>query len=341
MKKFTHIGQFYQVRKYVDMVNADPECPEKYKIRKPITYQGTVKLHGTNSGVRVDKETITCQSRNRIIDPTNDNLQFAAWMGNSERQSVVRTIVASLREEWGIRDEDPVTLFGEWCGPGIQKGVAINQLPERQWVLFSACVSMKEDRDYIGIEAAVSTAYKKVGICSIFHGPVQYITVDWTDKNSLLQATMELDFKVKEVESECPWAAKFGISGLGEGLVWVPTGEYRNRTELWFKTKGEKHKITKSKNKGIQLDPEVIASIDAFVEFAVTDVRLNQGVEYLNEQHLQVGMQNTSTFLRWIAKDIERECKQDLIASGLSWERVSKSVNTKALSFFKAKVEEL
>ena len=67
MNKFAHIGAFHKVVKYVDHVNGDPGCPEKYKIRHPVTFRGTVKLHGANMGVRFENGVMTTQSRTAVI----------------------------------------------------------------------------------------------------------------------------------------------------------------------------------------------------------------------------------------------------------------------------------
>jgi len=69
---FPKISQFSKVKKLI----------RKYdKFPKIIDYEGTIKLHGTNAAITLDKENnIRYQSRNRVLTPIiNDNQGFAEW----------------------------------------------------------------------------------------------------------------------------------------------------------------------------------------------------------------------------------------------------------------------
>ena len=61
---------------------------------------------------------------------------------------------------------------------------------------------------------------------------------------------------VEEVEKECPVSKQFNVSGIGEGIVW--TTEYKGETYR-FKTKGEKHSVSKVKTV-VPIDIEKINS---------------------------------------------------------------------------------
>ena len=43
-----------------------------------------------------------------------------------------------------MKGYDYVTVFGEWCGKGIQKGVAINQL-EKMFIIFELKLSYDDE----------------------------------------------------------------------------------------------------------------------------------------------------------------------------------------------------
>ena len=43
------------------------------------------------------------------------------------------------------------------------------------------------------------------------------------------------------VENECPVGKHFGVSGVGEGVVWTCVSEGWNDSGTWFKVKGEAH----------------------------------------------------------------------------------------------------
>jgi len=61
-----------------------------------------------------------------------------------------------------------------------------------------------------------------------------------------------------------------------------------------------------------EVDIEKVNSINEFVEKVVTDNRLNQGLEYLKEQHLDFEVKNLGTFFKWVAEDSIREEEEDI-----------------------------
>jgi hypothetical protein len=104
---------------------------------------------------------------------------------------------------------------------------------------------------------------------------------------------------------------------------------------LFFKTKGEKHKKVKSTREKPSIDPEVMQGITEFVEFAVTEGRLEQGLDVLKEQGRDIEMRSMGPFLKWVASDVARECAAELEASKLEWAQVQGAVQVKAREFFK------
>jgi hypothetical protein len=112
------------------------------------------------------------------------------------------------------------------------------------------------------------------------------------------------------------------------------------RKELFFKTKGDKHKKVNSKQ-APTVDPEVLDGITSFIEFAVTDGRMEQGLDVLKEQGHPVDMRSTGHFLKWLNQDVARECRVELEASGLDWKQVQGPLQTKAREFFKRACENL
>jgi len=107
------IEGFHNVRKSVQ------KFPELLGGSTTVEYRAKVKLHGTNAAVQVRGDKVLAQSRTQIIGPGGDNAGFAAW-------------VESNQEEWkAAAAGKPMIFFGEWCGPGIMKGVAINKIPSK------------------------------------------------------------------------------------------------------------------------------------------------------------------------------------------------------------------
>jgi hypothetical protein len=327
MYKYTHIDALYQVARYIE------KTPEHYKISTPVCYRGTVKLHGANMGVVCTEEKLVAQSRTQVLSlPSGDRFGFAAFM--EERTAVIREIEAMVRTCQQVSKDVAVVLYGEWIGPGIIGRTAISQLPEKQWVLFAVKkIEGKDDSTYLDAVPSLGDRYKKERIFSIKSSPTYELTVDFDSLESKEAALAEATRYTAEVESCCPWAKQFGIEGHGEGIVWIPVGEHWGNSDLCFKTKGDAHK-TKAKRERPEVAPEVLKSIDQFVEFSVTPNRLTQGLAAVEEMGHAIEMKSIPHFLKWIGQDVKRECEADLEASDLEWKDVSKAVMAKARDFF-------
>jgi hypothetical protein len=135
----------------------------------------------------------------------------------------------------------------------------------------------------------------------------------------------------EQVEAECPVGKNFGVSGVGEGVVWRCTDN--PTSELWFKVKGEKHSVTKVK-KLVEVDTVKLGSIVEFVERVVTDARVKQGIDYLSEQGLDLSRKSTGQFLSWFFADIMKEESDVMEKSGLVKKDVSSRIGEKARGMF-------
>ena len=333
--KWTDIEGFHNVRKAVN----------KYNFYEGfITYRGKIKLHGTNAGIVVKSNgDVFAQSRSNIIGTGNDNAGFAAW-------------VESTRNVWDqILVLPKVTIFGEWCGRGIQKGVAITEVDSKHFAMFAIQIG---DYDEDGnatmiIEPSRIRDFfndRKINLPENAHILDWYdeVTLNYFDDESLEKAVDHMNKKVEEVELVDPWVKEtFGIEGTGEGLVYYPISfqkeGYINRVDLsrfMFKAKGEKHKVVKTK-KAVQIDPEMAASVDEFVNLVVTEARLEQGVREVARGELVFEHRLIGPFIGWLSKDVNKECADELEASNLTWKQVSGAVATAARQWYLKKIEEI
>lgn len=339
MHKYTHVNALAQVARYVKATNENPECPDQYKILTPVTFRGTVKLHGTNSGVTLG-ETVVPQSRNRELSLENDNMGFAKFV--SEREDVLRDLEQMLRRLHHIDSDKEIVLYGEWVGPGVQNGMATNALPEKQWVLFGAKTVCGENEEYVDIVGPLQDQYLESQIHSVYDVGTWEVSVDFSSQESREAALEYSESATQGVEERCPWGVRFGIEGMGEGIVWVPTGEHWGNSDLYWKSKGVKHKeVKRAKRNRESLDPEVLKSVEQFVEFSVTENRLNKGLDYLAEMGKTVEARSTGDFIKWVSQDVKRECAAELETNDLRWKQVSKAVGAKAKEFFLAKTNKV
>lgn len=287
-----------------------------YTIALPILrYQGTVKLHGTNAAIiRHSDGNITYQSRSRIITPLDDNCGFAAAMSCIDKADLFKSF-----------NTDTVVVYGEWCGRGVQSGVAVTQLP-KMFVIFKIKVNNEwvDMRQYQHIELPECTIY------NIYNFKTWDLTIDFNNPQDVQN---ELASITEEVGAECPVGKHFGISGIGEGVVWSCINEGYNHSDFVFKVKDERHTVTKVKTLAA-VDVEKLNTVKDFVNSVVTENRLRQGLDYLRERGLEIDVKNTGAFLKWLYNDVIKEELDTIEASGLEESEIGKAISAEGKKWF-------
>ena len=140
------------------------------------------------------------------------------------------------------------------------------------------------------------------------------------------------------VEMECPVAKAQGVSGIGEGVVWVSEdAQYK------FKVKGEKHSNSKVKVTKTQTPEEIEAIKDAveFAEYATPVWRLEQMYqETFDTLNGGTGdMTGTGKFLQSVMKDIIKEESDLMVDKNLEPKNIAKFVNQIAKDFLKEAID--
>lgn len=286
-----------------------------------VCYQSKVKLHGTNAAIQCHRDgTVVAQSRSGVITPENDNMGFARW-------------VAENAEHWA--NKSGLVFFGEWCGPGIQKGVAISQVPAKIFAVF-ASQSMDGEELFLTAPSDLKMFVPEIPNVYVLPWSGVHVTVDWSkpaDDPYLQEKVDYINKCVEEIEVCDPWVkATFGVEGTGEGLVFYPSFEHEGRTNfsnLAFKAKGEKHRVVKQP-KAVTVDPQVAQGLEDFVNLVLTEARLEQGAGVVNGDSGDFDKKRTGDFVRWIELDIIKECQTELEAGGFLWTQVEKSVKNRA-----------
>lgn len=292
-----------------------------------VVYRGKVKLHGTNCAVQIHANEIVTQSREAILTPEADLKGFSKW--------------AHLHEASFSRLPAGFTVFGEWAGPGIEKGMAVSALPGKVFAVFALQVGVGEGAVVIYDPSEIASYVRPLGIPGVYVLPWEGepFTIDYADPASVQVAVEHLNQVVVAVEREDPWVkATFGVAGLGEGVVLYPMVPARTSPEalalLMFKAKGDKHRTAGTKQ-AVQVSPEVAGSATEFVTLMVTEARLQQGVSTACGG--ECTMRNIGAFLRWVAEDTKKESVAELEASGLTWDQVQKQVQDRARDWFRAR----
>jgi len=315
MKKFPSIEQFRHVIRTVktkhdykgkdDNGDAIYSHTDNYPVLK---FQGTIKLHGTNAAIVKYNDRVEFQSRERVLSLEQDNCNFMASM-----------IDKPIDFLFNFPFNDYIAVYGEWCGGNIQKGVAINGL-EKMFVIFGIMI------DDVWIQLPTYLYSNSIGIFNILQFPTYDIEIDFNHPELIQNKIIELTI---DVENSCPVGKHFGKDGVGEGIVFTCL----ENQELRFKSKGEKHSASKVKTLN-PIDTELMESINGFVEMAVTESRLEQGISYFKENNIEVDSKNTGQFLAWIVKDVLKEESDTLAASNLDEKKVKNAIVNKSRIWF-------
>ncbi|NJM63636.1 MAG: hypothetical protein HC849_31335 [Oscillatoriales cyanobacterium RU_3_3] len=324
MQTWPSIELLYNLRRSLELLGEAPK----------LTYRAKIKLDGTNGGIQIFTDgKVAVQSRSQIIFPENDNLGFANWVNQN------------INYFANLASSEHVTIFGEWCGKGIQKRTAVSECDRKIFAVFAiqfggtdGKVAKLEIRpDQI---AEFLPQHPDIFVLPFYGEP---FVLDFGDRSQLESAVNAINQAVDTVEKVDPWVKEtFGIEGIGEGLVLFPeSGELAERlsyAELLFKAKGEKHQAVKTKTP-VQIDPEVAKSIDEFVNLFVTPARLEQAVTAVGCDGFD--MAKIGNFLQWFVADVQKESSAELEAAQLSWKEVNKAVMNAAKKWYQEQAKSL
>lgn len=316
MKKYESIDQFRQIIREVksrhDFVgkNEDGTAIYQHTSDYPVLkFHGTVKLHGTNAAiVRYATGETKFQSRERELSITADNAGFLTTYGGENLDFLFK----------GIDFYNYAAIYGEWCGGSIQKGVSIGGLP-KMFVVFG----LKVDDEWL--DCKLVPTRPSLRIFNIEQFPTFDVEIDFNSPELIQNTIIE---KTIAVEEECPVGSYFGVSGVGEGIVFTCV----DMPDLKFKSKGEKHSASKVKTLA-SVDVESVQGIKDFVEYACSENRLAQGITYLKENGLEVSQKSTGDYIKWVANDILKEESDTILANKIDFKKAGGFIAAKARAY--------
>lgn len=293
-----------------------------------IIYRPKIKLHGTNAGVQIFKNSkgecnVLSQTRTRFATVDNDNCGFAAWVHKYE--AVWATLPGS------------VVVFGEWVGPGVQKNDAICHIDQKHFCVFGVlganqgsrrteftfdvhdtsgnwlCVDPTEIQILLGPVLRIIPAIKVID----WAGP----EVEWVVDNPKPLEDV-LSASVQAIGDRDPWVASvFGVDGPGEGLVMYPItvfmsdrhlkivdGDMFHQARLMFKCKTENHGVKKM-DKLVQAKTQTAGSMADLADMFVTEARCQQMADQVGG--INDGNKNFKEFLTALITDIGKESKDE------------------------------
>lgn len=322
----------------------------KKNMDKLMTFVTKIKLDGTNAAVQIaPNDDVIYQSRERIITPSDDNYGFAAWASTQQKNWI--SVASNVRYFTGIKDAN-VTIYGEWAGPGIQKNVAVSQIPKKHFFIFAIVV---DDVAIIGNDVFFLVMPEFMTSDTLRMVPNHNkFSINMTNP---IEVVEKMEAYMLEIEKEDPYIMDmFDVSGIGEGFVAYHIedinqdvqshikshGRYtycpfsfttKSALDNMFKVKGEAHKVVKTP-KIINIDPVKAKGIDDFAAMFVTESRLDQIAAKIGD----FSPAKTSEFLKTFSQDVIKESTNELEASGLTWKDVQGAVVNKARAWWMAQV---
>lgn len=242
-----------------------------------------------------------------------------------------------VKEEWlkykyDIQVEDNHNYFANNIlvhNSNIQKGIAISGLPN-MWVLFA----LKVDDVYKDFSQYPHLKMEEHRIFNIYQFENYTVDVDFNHPEIAQNKIVELTLKVEE---QCPVGKHFGKTGIGEGIVFECITD---DSRYIFKSKGEKHSVSKVKTVA-SVDIEAIESMQEFVDYAVTENRMKQGIDKMIEMGIPLEMKSTGEYLRWVYNDVIKEEVDTIVKNQIDLKKIGSFISTKARIYWQKHLNDL
>lgn len=287
-----------------------------------VTFTGTVKLHGCNMGVTYYNNELYPQTRNNIISLNKDSFGIASFVFEREKQ--FRELFTKISELYPTTE--PITIFGEFAGKGIQKGVGISLLPKSFYIF---AIKVGE----IWIEP-LQIQYPEFRIFDLTTFKTYELIIDMNRPELSYQ---EIEDIVNEVETRCPVSATLlpnESNLIGEGVVFKAK---LNDSTLLFKAKGEKHSKSKVK-KSPTLTPEELEKLDLAhkcAEEIFSYQRCNQALtEIFGPNDEDIDIKQIGKYLKWVSTDTIKEESDIILNYGLEIKAVMPLITKKTKEYF-------
>lgn len=334
--KFPSIEQFRNVVQNVsarsNYVGKDEngEAIYDHTREKPtITFIETIKIHGTNAGFTLTKTgEVAAQSRSRLLSLESDNNGFYAWVMNSQRKEELVNTISNFINFDKVKQ---VTVFGEFAGESIQKGVAVSQLPKSFYVFAVQVMYDDETVEWLPIDTIKFFENKDVNIYNVLMFPTRKIDIDFNTPENYVNDLVD---RATRIGDSCLVGEYFGIQDkTGEGVVLRSINSPDGHTYL-FKVKDDRHSNSKVA-KLSKVDQIAIKNTKEFVENVVTENRLEQGLEWIkNEMMLPLEMKSLGAYIKWVTEDTIKEEKDIIIEKQLDFSKVKKEIGNVARKFY-------
>lgn len=311
----------------------------KYDITVPSTnnfFANGILIHNSNGGISYNNvDGIWFQSRENIISVLKDNAGFA-FFAEANKQHILKLIEKFSLENDINLDENTISIYFEWVGKGIQKGVSISEIEKSAFVIGIKISPFDENKVAYWVDSK-SFKNEDIRIFNIEDFKTYEIEIDFN--NPLLSQNTIIDYTL-EVENECPVGKHFGIRGIGEGIVFNHFTEDGQR--YMFKSKGELHSKSSKVTTLKEVDDEKLNKVIVLVNNLCPNWRLEQMLEktfdLMNGGELDV--RKTGEFIKNMMQDILKEELDIISENGLTPKDISGKVADISKKFLFEKLNE-
>lgn len=312
--------------------------------RRTVAYRSKIKLHGTCASIVIDPENgVSAQSRRKPLTVEDDNNGFAEWMEQS-------------KDLWAqVACTETIVFYGEWAGPNIAKGDAIQRTDKQRFFIFAVGVgtaphfndaSKFSSKWMITCPEAIKNMIPE-GIDTDLVRVLPYedeepISFDFADDDQISQSLKLINDSVLVLEEIDPYVARtFGVRYPGEGFVMIPhvseagalsLEEYARRT---FKTKTTKHRVRKQKAPASPREPLPETAVE-FMETFCTTARMEQA-----QQEVCPGLPNIKAMgpmIAWMLGDIQKEAKAEIAALPVEFAKLKPMIAEATRNWYQAQI---
>lgn len=325
--------------------------PQNLCFDKEVKYKSKVKLHGQNAAISIQRAGNDIDIRPQSRSQFTDDGSFAGKILKDHKKYFIENYFLKNEDYFKKllgKDVEIVNIYGEVCGSKIQKGVALSNLKEDIFAIFSIVIN-----DSLIIYSPELLNKLLPNLPKRFYvlpwhkdekGNEFIYTLNYMNTNQMQKEADKIDEEVIKIDKVDPWVLEnFKIKGHGEGLVLYPINigdkelcdqgiVTRKIYEVFtFKAKGDKHRNVKTK-KSAQVDTEVVKNAKAYADLMVTSQRCEQACGEVG-----VDIKKMKNFLKWVEDDVKKEGKDELKASNLTWDQVKQVVSKTAGDWYRKK----
>jgi len=248
------------------------------------------KIHGRNARLGWVGGLFRIGSRTEEFDlelsTPSTGREFFGWVMATNLKQRIKELAESISSD--------VIFYGEWFGPGVQKGVVYAD--EKQLRIFDVRIN----DDLVDWDKVVELV-ERVGLKTV---PLLYRgkpTMDILDEKRIIPSAVAYENTIGSEQN------------VGEGVVVKPTRMHRNSYGNWIMAKYKSPKFSEQKSLSeVRVQPVIPESATTFIEEFFTLQRLDHVIDSLRSIGIDVTVPaTTGQIIRGMYEDVLKESETE------------------------------